>query len=111
MFSSHLLTVTASQFAALQSSGLALSHNFLISLSLMNKLVSSANSKNDYNKFELSEYDSPTQETGAKTIERLIFAASTKKKKQHTNGRDFGEVGSRSSEIRRVTFHLIFAHS
>lgn len=81
MFSSHLLTVTASQFAALQSSGLALSHNFLISLSLMNKLVSSANSKNDYNKFELSEYDSPTQETGAKTIERLIFAASTKKKK------------------------------
>lgn len=76
----------------------------------MNKLVSSANNKND-NKFELSEYDSPTQETGAKTIERLTYAASTKKKKQHTNGRDFGEVGSRYSEIRRVTFHLIFAHS
>ena len=45
---------TASQFATLQSSRLALSHNFLISFSLMNKLVSSANKKTD-NKFELSE--------------------------------------------------------
>ena len=43
--------LTASQFATLQSSRLALSHNFLISLSLINKLVS--NNKND-NKFELS---------------------------------------------------------
>ena len=80
----------------------------------MNKLVSSANNKND-NKFELSEYDSATQETGAKTIEWVIFAAISEKqqekKKQHTNARDFGEVGSRYSEIRRVTFHLIFAHS
>ena len=31
----------------------------------MNKLVLSANSKNDYNKFELSEYDLLSQETGA----------------------------------------------
>ena len=60
----------------------------------MNKLVSSANSKNDYNKFELSEYDSPTQETGAKTIERLIFAASTKKK----NNTQTAEISARSDQ-------------
>ena len=48
-FNDNLLT--ASQFATLQSSRLLLSHNFLISLSQMNKLVPSANNKHD-NKFE-----------------------------------------------------------
>ena len=63
----------------------------------MNKLASSANNKND-NKFELSEYDSATQETGAKTIEWVIFAAISEKQQEKKNNTQTVEISARSDQ-------------
>ena len=63
----------------------------------MNKLVSSANNKND-NKFELSEYDSATQETGAKTIEWVIFAVISEKQQEKNNNTQTVEISARSDQ-------------
>ena len=63
----------------------------------MNELVSSANNKND-NKFELSEYDSATQETGAKTIEWVIFAAISEKQQEKNNNTQTVEISARSDQ-------------